>query len=248
MFSEMKTSILVLASLVVAAPAFAGSAYDGNWSVVIATTSGGCDPAVRYPVAITNGQVVNAGDNPATVQGRVTPRGTVNVNVQSGGQWANGSGRLGMTSGSGVWSGQGSAGPCTGTWAAQRRTGAGFAEEQGPLIASSEATQPGRPIYNYAPQPNYYAQQPNYYEQQPNYNYQPQPNYYAQQPNYYEQQPNYNYQPQPLYNYAPQPLQPLAPQPQSAGSAVAYCQARFHSYDRASGTYLGIDGARHPCP
>ena len=226
MFSEMKTSILVLASLVVAAPAFAGSAYDGNWSVVIVTTSGGCDPAVRYPVAITNGQVVNAGDNPATVQGRVTPRGTVNVNVQSGGQWANGSGRLGMTSGSGVWSGQGSAGPCTGTWAAQRRTGAGFAEEQGPLIASSEATQPGRPIYNYAPQPNYYAQQQNYYEQQP----------------------NYNYQPQPLYNYAPQPLQPLAPQPQSAGSAVAYCQARFHSYDRASGTYLGIDGARHPCP
>lgn len=33
-----------------------------------------------------------------------------------------------------------------------------------------------------------------------------------------------------------------------AGSAVAYCQQRFRSYDPASGTYLGYDGLRHPCP
>jgi hypothetical protein len=30
--------------------------------------------------------------------------------------------------------------------------------------------------------------------------------------------------------------------------AVAYCQQRFRSYDPASGTYLGYDGNRHPCP
>lgn len=29
---------------------------------------------------------------------------------------------------------------------------------------------------------------------------------------------------------------------------VAYCQQRFRSYDPASGTYLGYDGRRHPCP
>ena len=29
---------------------------------------------------------------------------------------------------------------------------------------------------------------------------------------------------------------------------VAYCTARFKSYDPRSGTYLGYDGARHPCP
>jgi hypothetical protein len=29
---------------------------------------------------------------------------------------------------------------------------------------------------------------------------------------------------------------------------VAYCAQRFHSYDPASGTYLGLDGQRHPCP
>lgn len=28
----------------------------------------------------------------------------------------------------------------------------------------------------------------------------------------------------------------------------AYCAQRFRSYDPASGTYLGYDGRRHPCP
>jgi hypothetical protein len=26
------------------------------------------------------------------------------------------------------------------------------------------------------------------------------------------------------------------------------CAQRFHSYDPATGTYLGFDGQRHPCP
>ena len=29
---------------------------------------------------------------------------------------------------------------------------------------------------------------------------------------------------------------------------VEYCSSRFRSYDPASGTYLGYDGLRHPCP
>jgi hypothetical protein len=32
------------------------------------------------------------------------------------------------------------------------------------------------------------------------------------------------------------------------GDAVAYCMQRFRSYDPRSGTYLGNDGFRHPCP
>lgn len=31
-------------------------------------------------------------------------------------------------------------------------------------------------------------------------------------------------------------------------NAVGYCERRFRSYDPASGTYLGYDGYRHPCP
>ena len=38
---------------------------------------------------------------------------------------------------------------------------------------------------------------------------------------------------------------PVAP---VAEDAVAYCMQRFKSYDPRSGTYLGYDGARHPCP
>src|SRR5579872_1205031 len=30
--------------------------------------------------------------------------------------------------------------------------------------------------------------------------------------------------------------------------AVDYCMRRFRSYDPGSGTYLGNDGRRHPCP
>ena len=33
-----------------------------------------------------------------------------------------------------------------------------------------------------------------------------------------------------------------------ASDADAYCSQRFRSYDPASGTYLGYDGNRHPCP
>jgi hypothetical protein len=31
-------------------------------------------------------------------------------------------------------------------------------------------------------------------------------------------------------------------------NTVAYCSQRFRSYDPRSGTYLGYDGYRHPCP
>jgi hypothetical protein len=32
------------------------------------------------------------------------------------------------------------------------------------------------------------------------------------------------------------------------GDFPTYCASRFRSYDPASGTYLGYDGLRHPCP
>lgn len=50
------------------------------------------------------------------------------------------------------------------------------------------------------------------------------------------QQPRY-YAPAPAYGYGPPP-----------GDAVGYCMSRFKSYDPGSGTYLGYDGYRHPCP
>ncbi|HET9717995.1 MAG TPA: BA14K family protein [Pseudolabrys sp.] len=46
------------------------------------------------------------------------------------------------------------------------------------------------------------------------------------------------------YDYGPE----VYASPGPDADAVAYCQQRFRSYDPASGTYLGYDGVRHPCP
>lgn len=40
----------------------------------------------------------------------------------------------------------------------------------------------------------------------------------------------------------------VAPAPYVGDDAVAYCAQRFRSYDPYSGTYVGFDGLRHPCP
>jgi hypothetical protein len=43
---------------------------------------------------------------------------------------------------------------------------------------------------------------------------------------------------------------PVYAEPEQTGSVdnTAYCMQRFQSYDPQSGTYLGYDGLRHPCP
>lgn len=45
--------------------------------------------------------------------------------------------------------------------------------------------------------------------------------------------------------YVPAPV--YAPPPDDEG-AVSYCMQRYRSYDPGSGTFLGYDGLRHPCP
>jgi hypothetical protein len=83
--------------------------------------------------------------------------------------------------------------------------------------------------------PYYYGPGPYYYG--PGYG--PGP-YYGAGP-YYGSGPYY---PAP----APAPAYYGGPAPGPGGDASAYCAQRFHSYDPRTGTYLGTDGARHPCP
>ena len=48
--------------------------------------------------------------------------------------------------------------------------------------------------------------------------------------------------------YAPYVYQPAAPgSAHVANRSAVSCAARFRSYDSSTGTYLGFDGARHPC-
>jgi hypothetical protein len=101
--------------------ALARTVYDGAWSVLIVTRSGSCDPAYRYGLQISDGNVIYDGGGPITMQGRVTPNGTVRVIVQGGGQWADGYGKLTRNQGSGIWRGQGATTACAGVWQAERR-------------------------------------------------------------------------------------------------------------------------------
>ena len=39
-----------------------------------------------------------------------------------------------------------------------------------------------------------------------------------------------------------------APEYSGGGSDDAYCAQRYRSYDPSSGTFMGYDGMRHPCP
>ena len=61
-------------------------------------------------------------------------------------------------------------------------------------------------------------------------------------PYYYGYGPYYPYYPAPY----PPPYPAYAPGP--GGDAAGYCAQRFKSYDPRTGTYLGLDGVRHPCP
>jgi hypothetical protein len=83
---------------------------------------------------------------------------------------------------------------------------------------------------------------------QPWYGYDYSPGYYGYgyDPGYYSYgyDPGYSYG-DPGYSYGYAPGGYVAPAP---GGDVAYCEQRFRSYDPASGTYLGYDGLRHPCP
>jgi hypothetical protein len=113
----------IAGALAAAAVAALGSAatsapnYDGLWSVVIITERGTCDRAYRYPVRISRGSVLNAGDSPVTISGRVGGNGSLTVTVSHGNQRATGSGRLNGGNGTGSWSG----GECSGVWQAERR-------------------------------------------------------------------------------------------------------------------------------
>src|ERR1700751_5912165 len=92
--------------------------YDGMWSVSIVTEKGDCDRGYRYPIRISNGVLVNGGNDPFTISGKVAPSGAITVTVSSGSKTATGSGHLAGNSGEGLWHG----GACSGTWTAERRS------------------------------------------------------------------------------------------------------------------------------
>src|SRR4051812_49679246 len=68
-----------------AAPSADAASFDGPWSVVVITKSGGCDQSYRYGLMIRGSSVSYLGGAAVSVSGRVSPNGHVNVNVSAGG-------------------------------------------------------------------------------------------------------------------------------------------------------------------
>jgi hypothetical protein len=99
----------------------AATKYDGNWSLVVVTRSGSCDPSYRFSGQIVNGVIVYGGElGPVDFAGRVRPSGAAYLQVSGGGSYAVASGHLTAMRGSGSWHGQSSGGRCSGTWSARR--------------------------------------------------------------------------------------------------------------------------------
>ena len=92
--------------------------YDGTWNLFVETQSGDCQPTYQFQVQIIDGFVRHQGS--ASVQGRVSPNGAVNVSVSTETQRASGSGKLTRGSGRGHWLGRSSTQRCSGSWIAQR--------------------------------------------------------------------------------------------------------------------------------
>ena len=103
-----------LLTVVVAAPAFAGQPFDGQWNVTVVTKSGSCEPSTSSILTITDGKISAPG---AAVSGTIGREGLVRVSIN--GAYANG--QLSGNSGSGKWNGASAGVPCSGRWEASRQ-------------------------------------------------------------------------------------------------------------------------------
>ena len=96
-------------------------AFDGVWSVAIATVNGACPASLRYPALIANGLVgMASGEFGYQISGAVYNTGGIIVTVSQNGQSATGRGRLSRLRGGGTW--MTADRQCSGTWVADRRS------------------------------------------------------------------------------------------------------------------------------
>jgi hypothetical protein len=100
----------------------AATPFDGEWSVLIITSTGTCDESYRFAGRITNGIISYEGGGAIAVSGRVAPSGALTATVSNGPNYGMASGRLVGNSGKGTWRGQNSIGACSGSWTAERKS------------------------------------------------------------------------------------------------------------------------------
>jgi hypothetical protein len=100
--------------------AFAAT-FDGDWTVQVITEKGTCDRTYSYDVNVSNGKIHYPSYTSVSLNGTVSPQGSVIVSIRHLDDVANGSGSLMKRTGSGGWRGVGKNGTCSGHWKARRR-------------------------------------------------------------------------------------------------------------------------------
>ena len=113
----------VACAIICSAPLAIAANFDGNWSMVAATTRGHCG-TIEMGLGITRGRIHSIAGSfafyPIRLGGRVSASGHVRMNAVAGPRTAHGTGRFGPSRGSGSWAGRGPSGLCSGVWSANR--------------------------------------------------------------------------------------------------------------------------------
>jgi len=117
----MTLIVAALSAASIVMPSFAATTeFDGQWSVVVHTSTGPCDPSSRFSGQIVNGEIFYSYGS-IDVSGRVEASGATKVHVTYSGSHGEAHGHLTPTHGSGTWSGSGPDGYCAGTWEATHK-------------------------------------------------------------------------------------------------------------------------------
>jgi len=110
------------ALLCFASPATAGS-FDGNWNMVLVTTSGHCG-VIKIGMAVNGGHISATRGRFVThkifLNGLISGSGAAKINGVAGPRQAMGIGKFTKVKGSGKWNGTGPSGVCPGIWTATR--------------------------------------------------------------------------------------------------------------------------------
>jgi hypothetical protein len=112
------SALLALAAAFAATPSLAMTAFDGLWSVNIASKTSACDVAYVVPIQVEDGNISYSGPFEATADGKVGRDGRLSVRLARDGDVVSATGSLTDSAGSGQWSGPGA--ECAGTWRARR--------------------------------------------------------------------------------------------------------------------------------
>lgn len=110
-------ALWVASAITCSAPDAIAGKFDGSWTMVAVTTRGHCG-TIPIGMGIRSGRIYATSGSfafyPIRLGGRVSGSGRARLKAVAGPRIAHGSGRFTRVRGSGIWSGRGPSGLCSG--------------------------------------------------------------------------------------------------------------------------------------